>query len=136
MVRTTSRVTSAWVWVGRDGSCAMTAISVLPGAGGRVVGLDLAMEHLGQVRHRGPHVRHLEHLVTARVALPAHDLGLRILHVAELERARRAGLRAGRHDVAITQRLAADPALVLGTADPLHAEGALLHHAASPDRDL
>src|SRR5690606_2199958 len=69
-------------------------------------------------------------------ALPAHDLGLGILHIAELERARRTRLRAGRHDVAVTQRLAGEPALVLRTADPLHAEGALLHHAASPDRDL
>src|SRR5690606_39380212 len=100
MVRTTSRVTSAWVWVGRDGSCAMTAISVLPGAGGRVVGLDLAMEHLGQVRQREPHVRHLEHLVTARVVIPGQDLGLRILHFADLSAARQAGLRPARYDYA------------------------------------
>src|SRR5439155_8937940 len=47
-----------------------------------------------------------------------------------------AGLLAGGGDVPVPERPVLQARGVLGAADPLHAEGALLHHAARPHRDV
>src|SRR5690606_5686208 len=81
-------------------------------------------------------VQVLENVVAAVVALGLGHPARRILHVAEDDRAGGTGLGAGGHDVAIPQGAILQPRGVLRRADPLHAESALLHHAAGPHRHL
>ncbi len=74
--------------------------------------------------------------VGTRVGVCLRDAAVLIVQIAEFDRLSRTGLLAGRHDVPVGQI----PALTLGVdlpvLDPLHAVGALLHHAARPHRDF
>src|SRR5439155_4951951 len=59
-----------------------------------------------------------------------------VVQITEHDRLRRARLRAGRRDVPVLHVAVLEARPVLRAADPLHAEGALLHHAFLPHRDV
>src|SRR5438876_821285 len=95
-----------------------------------------AVYHLREIRDRRQGVEPSEDVIAARVLREGrHARGL-VVQVAEHDRLRRAGLRARGRDVAVLHFSILEPRPVLGTADPLHAEGALLHHALLPHRDV
>ena len=56
--------------------------------------------------------------------------------ISELDGRGRAGLLAGRFDVAVTNLASGEPRIDLHPIDPLRAVGALLHHAPRADRDV
>src|SRR3954468_20574470 len=71
-----------------------------------------------------------EQHVIAAVRLALVDLGFGIADVAERDRLGGAGLLAGGADVAVFERALGHLGVDLRGLDPLHAIGALLHHAA------
>src|SRR5690606_22395237 len=93
-------------------------------------------EHLLQIDDTGLRVQPLEHAVAAPGRRDAADPRVRVLDVAEHDRVAGAGLRAGRHDLAVRHAAAFQTGPVLGLTDPLHAERALLHDALLSHRDV
>src|SRR5207245_11235393 len=85
---------------------------------------------------RRPGTEPLQEHVVARLWLEAPDTAPLVVQVAEHDRVRRARLLAGGHHLAVAHAppglLGVDPR----ADDPLHAVGALLHHAAAPHRHL
>src|SRR4051794_12856517 len=82
----------------------------------------------------------LEQPVIERIGLQLRHLPVRIVLIAEDDRPRRAALLAGRLDPVRRDRLGVglgvDLGLDLRLLDPLHAVGALLHHAAHAHRHV
>src|SRR5437016_5880138 len=76
------------------------------------------------------------HVVAAGIGGEAGHEGALVVQIAEHDRLRRAGLRAGRCDVAVTHTAVLEARAVLGAPDALHAEGALLHHTLLAYRDV
>src|SRR5207302_6875337 len=74
--------------------------------------------------------------IAARILRERRDSRGLVVQIAEHDRLRRAGLRAGRRDVAVLHVAVLETRPVLRAADSLHAEGALLHHAFLPHRDV
>ena len=75
-------------------------------------------------------------LASARRSRQARHVALRIVQVAEDQRARPARLRARRLDLAVAHLAVLRLGLNLRTLDALHAERALLHHADFTQRDV
>src|SRR5262249_7556524 len=74
--------------------------------------------------------------VVERAPLAPRHRAPRLVAVAEDDRLGRAGLLAGGHHLALTQRPVLAPGSDLGAADTLAAAWALLHRAAGPHRDF
>src|SRR5215204_4733679 len=87
----------------------------------------------GEIRGTRPRVELGEERVVAHLGLELRHAARFIVQVAEHDRLRRTGLLAGGLDLAIADAAALLFALDLRLVDPLHAVGALLHHAAAAD---
>src|SRR6266511_313334 len=89
-----------------------------------------------EIRHRGLGVEARQHVVAARVPRELEDLRVVVAQVAEHDRFRRTRLGARGDDLAVAHGAVLEPGAVLRAADPLHAEGAFLHHALLADGDV
>ena len=99
-------------------------------------GRQRGVRHVGQIGDARTRVELIEDVVAAGFAALPRDLAVGVLEVAELDRAGRAGLLAGRLELPVPHQASLGLRLVLRTVHPLHAEGALLHHALPPNRDV
>src|ERR1043166_9810948 len=97
---------------------------------------DVAVHDASEVRDGRLRVQALKHVIAARVARQRRDARRLVVQIAEHDGLRRAGLRAGRRYVAVLALAVFEARAVLRTADALHAERALLHHALLPHRDV
>src|SRR5581483_3864733 len=86
--------------------------------------------HDGQITHGRTDVKLFQHPVAPPIRHHLADLAVRVIEVAEVDRLRRAGLLACGLDRAVRDFFTPPLGLDLGFLDPLHAERALLHHAA------
>src|SRR5215469_15013673 len=89
-----------------------------------------------EIVHRRPHVQLLEHPILASILRQARDAALRVVQIAEDDRACRAALLAGRASVAVLNGSAVVLRIDLGFLDALHAEGTLLHYSTRAHRDI
>src|SRR6185369_9402705 len=89
-----------------------------------------------EVEHRGVRAEVFQQLETARAAGEPRHPALRICQVAEDHRLGRAGLGAGRLHLAVADQPPFSLGLLLGAADALDAEAALLHHPPAADGDV
>ena len=96
----------------------------------------IRVAHLGQIGRPGLGVQLLEERVVARIGLRLHDPARLVPKISELDRRGRAGLLAGRLDVAVTKLASGELRIDLHPIDPLRAVGALLHDAPRADRDV
>jgi hypothetical protein len=64
----------------------------------------IRVAHLGQIGRPGPGVQLVEKRVVARVGLRLRDPARRVANIAKLDGRGRAGLLAGRLDIAVTER--------------------------------
>ena len=94
------------------------------------------MIDLLQVDHRREGVELLEHVVRPAILGPLGHRPVLVGRVAEDDRARRAGLRAGHRELVDVQVALLERGAVLGLLDALHAERALLHDAFVAHRDV
>src|SRR6266516_4163508 len=86
-----------------------------------------AVHHSGHVGDRGPGGERGVHGVAARRP---------VVQIAEADRLRRAGLRAGGRYLAVALAAVREAGAVLSAADALHTEGALLHHTLLAHGDV
>ena len=98
--------------------------------------IGIRVAHLGQIGRPGLGVQLLEERVVARIGLRLHDPARWVPKIAELDCRGRAGLLAGRLDVAVTKLAPRELRIDLHPIDPLRAVGALLHDAPRADRDV
>src|SRR4030095_14839913 len=96
----------------------------------------IRVTHLGQIGRPGFGVQLLEQRVVARVGLRLRDPARRVPKISELDRRGRAGLLAGRLDIAVTERAPCDLSIDLRPIDPLRAVRALLHHTPRTHCDI
>src|SRR5262249_61216958 len=103
---------------------------------GRRLDRRVRVRERGEVRRARPRAELGEEAVRPLVRASLRDPALRVLDVAEDYRLRRAGLLAGRDDLAVADRpvflLRRDP----GAVDALDAVAALLHDPAAAHRDV
>src|ERR1043165_1090429 len=92
--------------------------------------------HGGQIPGARPRVQVAEQVVAPLLRVKPGDLAVRVVEVAEDDGLGRAGLLAGRDDVAVLHPLALLLALDLRVLDALDAVAALLHHAARAHADF
>src|SRR5215475_6782466 len=103
---------------------------------------SLSMANLLEVSDVGAGAEVFEDAVGALTVHQLPDPAVLVVEIAEHDRVGRAHLLAGGLDLAILQldlavlQLAGLDRGVLGGGDPLHAQAALLHHAARPHRDI
>src|SRR5687767_5231203 len=97
---------------------------------GSAAWLVLSMAHLLQIGDVRARAELLQHAVGALAGEQLRRAAGRVLEIAEHDRLGRAGLLAGGLDRPVGDRLAGLDARVLPLLDPLHAQAALLHHAA------
>ena len=90
----------------------------------------------GQVRRARPRVQLGQQTVIERLGLHLGHAAIRIVHIAKHDRIRRARGLAGRDDIAVLNRFAADFGIDLRAANSLDAVGALFHNAAAANRDI
>src|SRR5581483_7092192 len=98
--------------------------------------LRVRVNNAGRVRGPRTVVQIGEHLVIALRCLSLRNLRVRIIHVAEHDRIRRASLLAGRDDLSIADGAVFLVGLNLGRLNALHAVAALFHHATRTHRDV
>src|SRR5437016_1902334 len=126
----TSRVTSVAVLLPpMSGTAGITAKSATLHLRGRLAN-EIEIPH-GWLR-----VELLEHAVRAAAPCECGDATLWIVQVTEHNRLRRADLLAGGQHCPVGDRLARASGFDLRLLDSLHAERALLHHAARADGDV
>src|ERR1700730_9402023 len=102
----------------------------------RLVGPRLATYDLGEIGHGRPRPQRLEHVIAARAHGELGHPGRALLEIAEADGLGRAGLLAGRLDVAVLDRAPRLARIVLALLDALDAHGALLHDAELAHGDV
>ena len=98
--------------------------------------IGIRVAHLRQIGRPGLGVELFEQRVVARIGLRLHHAARSVPKISELDRRGRAGLLAGRFDVAVTKLASGKPRVDLHPIDPLRTVGALLHDAPRADRDV
>src|SRR5690625_3280091 len=98
--------------------------------------LRLFRDDFLQIDDPGLGIQLAQDLVSPAGGSDTSDPRVRILDIAEDDRVRRTGLRARGHDLAIHHATILELRISLGTTDPLHAEGALLHDTFLADQNI
>src|SRR6266568_7439593 len=118
-------VTVPKVWPGPTIGCSMR------GELGMTGHLGVGVADRGQVGGAGPGLQLGQEPVVAGALLELRHRATGIVHVSEDDGFRRAGLLAGGLDLAFPDGPPLVPGVDAGSADPLHAVGALLHDPAA-----
>src|SRR2546426_6037383 len=102
----------------------------------RPVSPRLAPHDLGEIGHGRPRPERLQHVIAPRARGELGHPSRAFLEIAEADGLGRAGLLAGRLDVAVLHRAPRLARIVLALLDALDAHGALLHDAELADGDV
>ncbi len=94
------------------------------------------MIHAFEIDYRRLRVQVCEHSIASRIVGPFEYAAGMVVHIAETDRPGRATLSAGRDDLAVSQIPLLDLGDLFALAYALHAERALLHHAAASDINI